>query len=69
MAQGGIQFVSTGITIAVLWLGSILVVDQELTPGALMVFYSLAQFLEHILARTIAKRNILKRNIAYHIRF
>lgn len=38
MAQGGIQFVSTGITIAILWLGSILVVDQELTPGALMVF-------------------------------
>ena len=44
MAQGGIQFVSTGITIAVLWLGSILVVDQELTPGALMVFYSLVGY-------------------------
>ena len=33
LAQGGVQFVSTGITIAILWLGSILVVDQELTPG------------------------------------
>ena len=44
MAQGGIQFVSTGITIAVLWLGSLLVVDQELTPGALMVFYSLVGY-------------------------
>ena len=44
MAQGGIQFVSTGITIAILWLGSILVVDQELTPGALMVFYSLVGY-------------------------
>ena len=42
--EGGIQFVSTGITIAVLWLGSILVVDQELTPGALMVFYSLVGY-------------------------
>ncbi|WP_373845807.1 peptidase domain-containing ABC transporter, partial [Bacteroides heparinolyticus] len=41
MAQGGIQFVSTAITIAVLWVGSILVIDQELTPGTLMVFYSL----------------------------
>ena len=41
MAQGGIQFVSTAITIAVLWVGSTLVIDKELTPGALMVFYSL----------------------------
>lgn len=41
MAQGGIQFVSTAIIIAVLWVGSILVIDQELTPGTLMVFYSL----------------------------
>ena len=38
MAQGGIQFVSTAITIAVLWVGSTLVIDKELTPGALMVF-------------------------------
>lgn len=44
MAQGGIQFVSTGITIAILWLGSIYVIDQELTPGALMVFYSLVSY-------------------------
>lgn len=44
MAQGGIQFVSTGITIAILWMGSILVIDQELTPGALMVFYSLVGY-------------------------
>lgn len=44
IAQGGIQFVSTGITIAVLWIGSILVVDQELTPGTLMVFYSLVGY-------------------------
>lgn len=44
MAQGGIQFVSTAITIAVLWLGSLLVIDQELTPGTLMVFYSLVGY-------------------------
>lgn len=41
MAQGSIQFVSTAITIAVLWMGSVLVIDRELTPGTLMVFYSL----------------------------
>lgn len=44
MAQGGIQFVSTAITISVLWLGSLLVIDQELTPGTLMVFYSLVGY-------------------------
>lgn len=44
MAQGGIQFVSTGITIAILWLGSVLVIDQTLTPGTLMVFYSLVGY-------------------------
>lgn len=44
IAQGGIQFVSTAVTIAVLWMGSILVIDQELTPGTLMVFYSLVSY-------------------------
>lgn len=44
MAQGGIQFVSTAITIAVLWLGSILVIDREMTAGTLMVFYSLINY-------------------------
>ena len=41
LANGGIEFVSTGITIAVLWVGSTLVIGQELSPGTLMVFYSL----------------------------
>lgn len=41
LANGGIEFVSTGITIAVLWAGSNFVVNQELTPGSLMLFYSL----------------------------
>lgn len=45
MAQGGIQFVSTGITIAMVWLGSLMVIDQELTPGTLMVFYSLVGYI------------------------
>jgi len=41
MANGGIQLVSTGITIAVLWVGSLLVIKQSMTPGTLMLFYSL----------------------------
>lgn len=44
MAHGGIEFISTGVTIAMLWIGSILVIDQELTPGTLIVFYSLVSY-------------------------
>lgn len=44
MVQGGIQFVSTAITIAVLWLGSILVIENEMTAGTLMIFYSLINY-------------------------
>ena len=44
IAQGGIQFVSTAITIAVLWLGSILVIENEMTAGTLMIFYSLINY-------------------------
>lgn len=44
LTQGGIQFISSGITIAVLWIGSLLVIDQDLTPGTLMVFYSLVGY-------------------------
>jgi ATP-binding cassette subfamily B protein len=41
LAGGGVEFVSTGITVAVLWIGSTYVVNQEITPGSLMLFYSL----------------------------
>jgi len=41
LANAGIETVSAGITVAVLWIGSNLVIHQEITPGALMLFYSL----------------------------
>ena len=44
LAQGGIQFVSSAITVAVLWVGSTLVIKQQITPGTLMVFYSLVGY-------------------------
>ncbi|MDR0891939.1 MAG: peptidase domain-containing ABC transporter [Mediterranea sp.] len=44
MAQGGIQFVSAAVTVAVLWVGSVYVIDRELTPGALILFYSLINY-------------------------
>lgn len=39
--NNGIDFISSIITIAVLWIGSDLVIGQMLTPGKLMIFYSL----------------------------
>jgi ATP-binding cassette subfamily B protein len=44
VAQGGIQFVSSSITVAVLWVGSMLVIKQQITPGTLMLFYSLVGY-------------------------
>ena len=45
IANGGIEFVSTGITIAVLWVGSTFVISQEMTPGSLILFYSLIGYI------------------------
>lgn len=45
LARNGIQFVSTAITIAVLWTGGVMVIHQELTPGELMMFYSLIGYI------------------------
>jgi len=45
MANGGIEFVSTGITIALLWAGSTFVINREMTPGTLMLFYSLIGYI------------------------
>ena len=41
LTSNGLNFVSTGITIAVLWVGSSFVIDKQITPGTLMMFYSI----------------------------
>lgn len=41
LIQNSVQFISTALTIVILWLGSRMVICQELTPGELMIFYSL----------------------------
>jgi ATP-binding cassette subfamily B protein len=45
LATEGIEFVSTGIIVAVLWVGSFLVIKNEMTPGTLMLFYALTGYL------------------------
>jgi ATP-binding cassette subfamily B protein len=44
IAGNGIEFVSAGITVALLWAGSYFVIQRELTPGTLMLFYSLVGY-------------------------
>ena len=39
--SGGIQIVEQSMVIAILWIGSSQVIDQNITPGTLMMFYSL----------------------------
>ena len=41
LTGNSLNFVSTGITIAVLWVGSSFVVDKAITPGTLMMFYAI----------------------------
>ena len=41
LTGNGLNFVSTGITIAVLWVGSTFVIDKSITPGTLMMFYAI----------------------------
>ena len=43
--NGSVEFISTGITVAILWVGSLLVINQELTPGVLILFYSLLAYI------------------------
>ena len=41
---GGIQIVEQSMVIAILWIGSSQVIDQNITPGTLMMFYSLVGY-------------------------
>lgn len=43
-ANNGIDIVSSVVTVVVLWIGSNLVINQTLTPGSLMIFYSLISY-------------------------
>jgi len=45
LINGSVEFISTGITVAILWAGSLLVINQELTPGVLILFYSLLAYI------------------------
>lgn len=60
IANGGIEFVSTGITVAVLWAGSTFVIKQEITPGSLMLFYSLTGYVLGPIGKLIASNQTIQ---------
>lgn len=60
VANGGIEFVSAGITVAVLWAGSNFVINQELTPGTLMVFYSLVGYVLGPIGKLISSNQTIQ---------
>jgi len=60
IANGGIEFVSTGITIALLWAGSVLVIKQEVSPGTLMLFYSLAGYVTGSVSKLISSNQTIQ---------
>lgn len=44
LINNGIQIVGQAVVITVLWVGSMQVIDQSITPGMLMMFYSLVGY-------------------------
>jgi ATP-binding cassette subfamily B protein len=60
MANNGIEFVSTAITIAVLWAGSRYVINQEITPGSLMLFYSLTGYVLGPIGKLISSNQTIQ---------
>jgi ATP-binding cassette subfamily B protein len=60
LANNGIEFVSTGITIAVLWLGSTFVIHQEITPGTLILFYALIGYVVNSIGKLISSNQTVQ---------
>jgi len=60
VANNGIEFVSTGITVAILWVGSNFVIDRQLTAGTLMLFYSLTGYVFSSVGKLITSNQTIQ---------
>jgi len=60
IANGGVEFISTGITVALLWMGSYSVINRELTPGTLMLFYSLTGYILTPIGKLISSNQTIQ---------
>ena len=59
-ANNGIEIISTGITVAVLWAGSNFVIDRQITPGTLMLFYSLIGYVLGSVGKLISSNQTIQ---------
>ena len=60
VANNGIEFVSAGITVAILWAGSNFVIDRQLTAGTLMLFYSLTGYVLNSVGKLISSNQTIQ---------
>lgn len=51
------SFVTTAVTVAVLWFGSVLVLDNNLTPGTLLMFYTFINYVVAPVASLVASNS------------
>ena len=58
--SNGIQIVEQGLVIAVLWIGSSQVIEQNITPGTLMMFYSLVGYVTSPISSIISSNSTIQ---------
>lgn len=58
--SGGIQIVEQSMVIAILWIGSSQVIDQNITPGTLMMFYSLVGYVTTPISSLISSNSTIQ---------
>lgn len=54
------ELISGGITIAILWFGSVKVINQEITPGTLLSFYALIAYILSPIAALVTSNQTMQ---------
>ena len=60
LVNNGIEIVGQAVVIAVLWIGSTQVIDQSITPGTLMMFYSLVGYVTSPISSLISSNQSIQ---------
>lgn len=58
--NNGIELVEQAVVIAILWIGSSQVIDQSITPGTLMMFYSLVGYVTSPISSIISSNSTIQ---------
>lgn len=61
--NNGIQIVGQGMVIAILWIGSLQVIEQSITPGTLIMFYSLIGYVTSPISYIISSNSTIQEAI------